>query len=37
MVSPLVKFGTSTWTYAGWKGKVYLKQIPKDFVMYCKV
>ncbi|MDH4251552.1 MAG: hypothetical protein OEV27_10215 [Nitrospira sp.] len=37
MVSPLVKFGTSTWIYAGWKGKVYLKQIPKDFVMYWRV
>jgi uncharacterized protein YecE (DUF72 family) len=29
MVSPLVRFGTSTWTYEGWKGQVYLKDYPK--------
>ena len=22
-LSPLVRFGTSTWTYEGWKGEVY--------------
>jgi uncharacterized protein YecE (DUF72 family) len=28
-LSPFVFFGTSTWTYEGWKGEVYKKQYPK--------
>jgi len=36
MVSPLVRFGTSTWTYEGWKGQVYLKDYPKGtFTKHC--
>lgn len=36
MVSPLVRFGTSTWTYEGWKGQVYLKGYPKgSFTKHC--
>lgn len=30
MISSLVRFGTSTWTYEGWKGQVYLKDYPKS-------
>lgn len=29
-LSPLVRFGTSTWTYEGWKGQVYHKSYPKS-------
>lgn len=28
-LSPLVLFGTSTWTYEGWKGEVYKQPYPK--------
>jgi uncharacterized protein YecE (DUF72 family) len=36
MVSPLVRFGTSTWTYEGWKGQVYVKDYPKGtFTREC--
>lgn len=36
MVSPLVRFGTSTWTYEGWQGQVYLKQYAKTtFAREC--
>ena len=36
MIAPLVKFGTSTWTYEGWKGQVYLKDYPKGtFTRQC--
>jgi uncharacterized protein YecE (DUF72 family) len=36
MVSSLVRFGTSTWTYEGWKGQVYLKDYPKGtFTKQC--
>ncbi|MDH4152552.1 MAG: DUF72 domain-containing protein [Nitrospira sp.] len=36
MLSPLVRFGTSTWTYEGWKGQVYLKDYPKGtFTKHC--
>jgi len=28
-LSPLIKFGTSTWTYEGWKGLVYHTLYPK--------
>jgi uncharacterized protein YecE (DUF72 family) len=28
-LSPLVRFGTSTWTYEGWKGEVYKQKYPK--------
>ena len=28
-LSPLVRFGTSTWTYEGWKGEVYRQHYPK--------
>ena len=29
-LSPLIRFGTSTWTYEGWKGQVYKKSYPKS-------
>ena len=36
MVPALVRFGTSTWTYEGWKGQVYLKAYPKGtFTKQC--
>src|SRR5262249_7288263 len=28
-LSPLIKFGTSTWAYEGWRGTVYVKDYPK--------
>src|SRR5687768_14695889 len=28
-LSPLVRFGTSTWTYEGWKGDVYKREYRK--------
>ena len=28
-LSPLIKFGTSTWTYEGWQGQVYKRIYPK--------
>ena len=28
-LSPLILFGTSTWTYEGWKGEVYKQPYPK--------
>ncbi len=28
-LSPLVRFGTSTWTYEGWQGQIYLKRYAK--------
>lgn len=35
-LSPLVKFGTSTWTYEGWQGQVYKQQYAKSkFVQEC--
>jgi uncharacterized protein YecE (DUF72 family) len=35
-ISPLVKFGTSTWTYEGWQGLVYHRQYPKSrFAQEC--
>lgn len=36
MLSPLVRFGTSTWTYEGWQGQVYLKKYAKTrFAREC--
>ena len=36
MISSSVRFGTSTWTYEGWKGQVYLKDYPKgSFTKHC--
>lgn len=36
MVHPLVRFGTSTWTYEGWQGQVYLKTYAKTrFAREC--
>ena len=36
MIPPLVSFGTSTWTYEGWKRQVYLKDYPKGtFIRDC--
>lgn len=36
MLSPLVRFGTSTWTYEGWQGQVYKKQYAKTaFAREC--
>ena len=35
-LSPLIRFGTSTWTYEGWKGQVYLKPYAKTtFAREC--
>jgi uncharacterized protein YecE (DUF72 family) len=35
-VSPLIRFGTSTWTYEGWKGQVYVRQYSKStFTQEC--
>ena len=35
-LSPLIRFGTSTWTYEGWQGQVYKKQYAKSkFVQEC--
>src|SRR5713101_2917295 len=29
-LSPLIRFGTSTWTYEGWQGQVYTRQYAKS-------
>lgn len=29
-LSPLIRFGTSTWTYEGWQGQVYKRQYAKN-------
>lgn len=35
-LSPLVRFGTSTWTYEGWQGQIYLKKYAKTtFAREC--
>jgi uncharacterized protein YecE (DUF72 family) len=35
-LSPLIRFGTSTWTYEGWQGQVYKKQYAKSaFTREC--
>jgi len=35
-LSPLIKFGTSTWTYEGWQGQVYHKRYAKTaFAREC--
>ena len=35
-LSPLIRFGTSTWTYEGWQGQIYLKPYAKTtFVREC--
>lgn len=35
-LSPLIRFGTSTWTYEGWQGQVYLKRYAKSlFAREC--
>ena len=35
-LSPLIRFGTSTWTYEGWQGQVYQKQYHKTtFAREC--
>lgn len=35
-LSPLVRFGTSTWTYQGWQGQVYTRQYAKTkFAQEC--
>jgi uncharacterized protein YecE (DUF72 family) len=35
-VSPLIRFGTSTWTYEGWQGQVYIRQYAKiKFAQEC--
>jgi uncharacterized protein YecE (DUF72 family) len=35
-LSPLIRFGTSTWTYEGWQGQVYLKKYSKTtFAREC--
>ena len=35
-MSPLIRFGTSTWTYEGWQGQVYHKQYAKTaFAREC--
>jgi uncharacterized protein YecE (DUF72 family) len=30
LISPLIRFGTSTWTYEGWQGQVYKRQYAKS-------
>jgi len=30
LLSPLIRFGTSTWTYEGWQGQVYTRQYAKS-------
>ena len=35
-LSPLIRFGTSTWTYEGWQGQVYQRQYAKTkFAQEC--
>ena len=35
-LSPLIRFGTSTWTYEGWQGQVYKRQYAKStFTREC--
>jgi len=35
-LSPLVRFGTSTWTYEGWQGQVYKREYAKStFTREC--
>lgn len=35
-LSPLIRFGTSTWTYEGWQGQVYRRQYAKTtFATEC--
>jgi hypothetical protein len=35
-LSPLIRFGTSTWTYEGWQGQVYQRQYAKSsFAQDC--
>ena len=35
-ISPLISFGTSTWTYEGWQGQVYKRQYAKSrFAQEC--
>jgi uncharacterized protein YecE (DUF72 family) len=35
-LSPLIRFGTSTWTYEGWQGQVYKRQYVKNtFTREC--
>lgn len=35
-LSPLIRFGTSTWTYEGWQGQIYLKKYAKTtFAREC--
>jgi uncharacterized protein YecE (DUF72 family) len=35
-LSPLIRFGTSTWTYEGWQGQVYHRQYAKSaFTREC--
>ena len=35
-LSPLIRFGTSTWTYEGWQGQVYTRQYAKStFTREC--
>ncbi|HYR59712.1 MAG TPA: DUF72 domain-containing protein [Nitrospiraceae bacterium] len=31
-LSPLIRFGTSTWTYEGWQGQVYTRQYAKSTI-----
>jgi len=35
-LSPLIRFGTSTWTYEGWQGQVYKREYAKStFTREC--
>ena len=38
-LSPLIRFGTSTWAYEGWQGQVYKRQYaksaPDDALVFC--
>ena len=36
LLSPLIRFGTSTWAYEGWQGQVYKQQYAKSvFAREC--
>jgi uncharacterized protein YecE (DUF72 family) len=35
-ISPLIRFGTSTWTYEGWQGQIYKRTYAKSrFAREC--
>jgi uncharacterized protein YecE (DUF72 family) len=36
-ISPLIRFGTSTWTYEGWQGQIYKREYKKTLQIGGKV